>query len=196
MTPADFADLRGRQTVFADLAGYRQSKSNLTGVGEPERVQNYEVSAGFFRLLGGEAALGRTFLPEEEQVGRSQVAVLGYRLWQRRFGADPGIVGATISLDGKAHTVIGVMPESFTFPKPVELWTPLALGNEAWNERREQSLAVVARLKGGVELGQANAEVETLARRLAGQYPLTNTGRGMTVWLLRRQVHGEYNEVF
>src|SRR5215468_3469706 len=196
MTPADFADLRGRQTDFADLAAYRQSKSNLTGVGEPERVQNYEVSAGFFRLLGGEAALGRTFLPEEEQVGRSQVAVLGYSLWQRRFGADPRIVGATISLDGKAHTVIGVMPESFTFPKPVELWTPLALGNEAWNERREQSLQVVARLKAGVELGQVNTEVETLAARLAEQYPQTNAGRGATVRLLRRKPGNEYSEVF
>ena len=196
MSPANFADLRRQQTGFADLAAYRQSNSNLTGVGEPERLQNYGVTAGFFRLLGGEAALGRAFLPEEEQVGRGQVAVLGYGLWQRRFGSDPKIVGATISLDGQAHTVIGVMPESFDFPKPVELWTPLALSNEAWNERREQSLSVVARLKAGVELGQANAEVETLARRLAGQYPLTNTGRGMRIKLLRRSVGSEYNDVF
>ncbi len=196
MAPADFADLRRQQTVFADLAAYQQSNSNLTGAGEPERLQNYQVSAGFFRLLGGEAALGRTFLPEEEQVGRGQVAVLGYGLWQRRFGADPKIVGTTVSLDGKAHTVIGVMPESFDFPKPVELWTPLALSNEAWNERRERSLAVVARLKAGVELGQANAEVEALAQRLAGQYPRTNLGRSATVRLLRRSVGSEYNDVF
>ena len=196
LAPADFADLRRQQTVFADLAAYRQSNSNLTGAGEPERVQNFEVSAGFFRMLGGEAALGRTFLPEEEQAGRGQVMVLGYGLWQRRFGADPKIVGATVSLDGKAHTVIGVMSESFDFPKPVELWTPLALSNEAWNERREQSLAVVARLKAGVELGQANTEVETLAQRLAGQYPQTNTGRSATVRLLRRSVSSEYNDVF
>ena len=196
MTPADFADLRRNQTVFADLAAYQQSNTTLTGVGEPERVQNYEVTAGFFRLLGGEAALGRTFLPEEEQAGRGQVAVLSYGLWQRRFGADPRIVGSTISLDEKVHTVIGVMPERFDFPKPVELWTPLALSNEAWNERRSQSLAVVARLKAGVELGQANAEVETLAQRLAEQYPQTNAGRGATVRLLRRSANGEYNEVF
>jgi putative ABC transport system permease protein len=124
------------------------------------------------------------------------VAVLGYGLWQRRFGADPRIIGATISLDEKAYTVIGVMPEGFDFPKPVELWTPLALGNEAWNERREQSLQVLARLKAGVELGQINAEVKTLAARLAEQYPQTNSGRGATVRLLRRGARADYNDVF
>src|SRR5262247_3775349 len=194
MSPADFADLRRQQKVFAGLAAFRLSNSNMTGAGEPERVRNSEVTAEFFRLLGFEATLGRAFLPEEEQAGRGQVAVLGYGLWQRRFGADPKIVGATISLDEKAYTVIGVMPEGFDFPKPGELWTPLALSNEAWNERREQSLQVVARLKAGVELGQVNAEVETLAARLAEQYPQTNAGRGATVRLLRRG--NEYSEVF
>src|SRR5215475_10136221 len=111
MAPADFADLRRQQKGFADLAAFRMSNSNLTGVGEPERVRNSEVTAEFFRLLGFEATLGRAFLPEEEQAGRGQVAVLGHGLWQRRFGADPKIVGATISLDEKAYTVIGVMPE-------------------------------------------------------------------------------------
>src|SRR5262245_43595398 len=194
MSPADFADLSRQQKVFAGLAAFRLSNSNLTGGGEPERVRNSEVTAGFFRLLGFEATLGRAFLPEEEQAGRGQVAVLGYGLWQRRFGADPKIVGATISLDEKAYTVIGVMPEKFDFPKPGELWTPLALSNEAWNERREQSLQVVARLKPGVELGQVNSEVEMLAARLAEQYPQTNAGRGATVRLLRRG--NEYSEVF
>src|SRR5262245_44896255 len=196
MSPADFADLRRQHKGFAELAAFRLSNSNLTGVGEPERVRNSEVTAGFFRMLGREAALGRTFLPEEEQAGRGQVAVLGYGLWQRRFGADPKIVGATILLDENAYTVIGVMPEKFDFPKPGELWTPLALSNEAWNERREQSLQVVARLKPGVELGQVNAEVETLAARLAEQYPQTNAGRGATVRLLRHKPGNEYSEVF
>ena len=168
----------------------------MIGAGEPERIQNCEVSAGFLRLLGAEAELGRTFLPEEEQSGRGQVAVLGYGLWQRRFGADPRIVGAEISLDGKAHTVIGVMPQSCDFPRPVELWMPLALSNEAWNERRDRSLAVVARLKAGVELGQANAEIETLAQRLAGQYPQTNAGRSAMVTLLSRSANGAYTGVF
>jgi putative ABC transport system permease protein len=194
VAPADFADLRRQQTVFADLAAYRQSNSNLTGVGEPERVQNYGVTTGFFRMLGGEAALGRTFLPEEEQVGRAQVAVLSYDLWQRRFGADSKIVGTTVSLDGQAHTVIGVMPERFDFPKPVEVWTPLALSDQTWNDRQDRSLSVVARLKAGVELAQARAEVEALAQRLVGQYPQTNVGRGATVRLLRRSISSEYND--
>src|SRR5262245_55661951 len=196
MSPADFADLRRQHKGFAELAAFRLSNSNLTGMGEPERVRNSEVTAGFFRMLGVEAALGRTFLPEEEQAGRGQVAVLGYGLWQRRFGADPKIVGITISIDEKAYTIIGVMPEGFDFPKPGELWTPLALGSEAWNERREQSLQVVAQLDAGVELGQVNAEVETFAARLAEQYPQTNAGRGATVRLLRRKPGNEYSEVF
>jgi putative ABC transport system permease protein len=196
MTPADYADLRRQQTAFVDLAAFQQSNATLTGVGEPERVQNVKVAAGFFRLLGGEAALGRVFLPEEEQAGRDQVAALSYGLWRQRFGADPKIVGATVSLDGKAYTVVGVMPANFNFPKPVELWTPLALGNDAWNDRQDRSLSVVARLKTGVELGQANAEVGILAQRLATQYPQTNTGRGMTIKLLRQRANGEYNDVF
>src|SRR5262245_37114527 len=89
MAPADFADMRRQQTVFADLAAYRWSSLNLTGAGEPERVQGAEITAEFFRLLGAEVALGRVFLPEEEQAGRGHVAVLGHGLWQRRFGADP-----------------------------------------------------------------------------------------------------------
>jgi putative ABC transport system permease protein len=196
MTPADYADLRRQQTAFVDLAAYQQSNATLTGVGEPERVQNVKVAAGFFRLLGGEAVLGRMFLQEEEQPGRDQVAVLSYDLWQKRFGADPKIVGATVSLDGKVYTVIGVMPASFNFPKPVELWTPLALSNELRNERQDRSLSVVARLKTGVELGQANTEVGMLAQRLATQYPQTNTGRGLTIKLLRQRANGEYNDVF
>src|SRR5215468_9896486 len=196
VTPADYADLRRQQTAFVDMAAYQQSNATLTGVGEPERVQNVKVAAGFFRLLGGEAALGRVFLPEEGQAGRDQAAVLSYGLWRQRFGADPKIVGATVSLDGKAYTVIGVMPANFNFPKPVELWTPLALGNEAWNERQDRSLSVVARLKTGVELGQANAEVGILAQRLATQYPQTNIGRGLTIKLLRQRANGEYNDVF
>src|SRR5262245_56909027 len=188
--------MRRQQTVFADLAAYRGSNLNLTGAGEPERVQSVEVTANFFPLLGGEAALGRAFLPEEEQAGRGQVAALSYALWRRRFGADPKIVGATISLDEKNYTVIGVMSERFDFPKPVEIWTPLALSDEAWNERRLRSLAVVARLKASVELGQANAEVEALAQRLTTQYPQTNAGRSATVRLLSRRVNGQINEVF
>lgn len=194
MAPADFADLRQQQTVFADLAAYRQSSSSLTGAGEPERVQNYAVTASLFRMLGGEASLGRTFLAEDEQAGRGHVIVLGYDLWRRRFGSDPRIIGTTVALDGQAHTVVGVMPERFNFPKPVELWTPLALDDQAWSSRADRSLIVVARLKPGIELEQARAGIETLATGLAGQYPRTNAGRSATVRLLRRSVGSEYND--
>ena len=196
MTAADFADLRNQQTVFEELAAYRQSNSNLTGGGEPERVQTFEVSADYFKLLGVEAAFGRTFLPEEEQPGRNRVIVLSHNLWQRRFGGDPGVIGATSSLDEMNFTVIGVMPPGFDFPKPAELWTPLALDNEAWNDRKEQNLAVLARLKSGVELEQANAEMGALSGRLAEQYPLTNTGRGGFVRSLRDRFSSAYDAQF
>src|SRR5262249_58400667 len=101
MAPADFADLRRQQKVFAGLAAFRMSNSNLTGVGEPERVRNSEVTAEFFRMLGFEATLGRAFLPEEEHAGRGQVAVLGDGLCHARLGADPRIVGRKILPDIK-----------------------------------------------------------------------------------------------
>jgi putative ABC transport system permease protein len=195
MTPANFVDLRRQQTVFAGMAAHRWVNSNLTGADEPERLSNVEVSADFFKLLGGEPALGRTFLSEDEQAGRSQVAVLGYSLWQRRFGSSTTIVGTTIQLDGKPYVVIGVMPKGFDFPKPVELWTPLALSDEEWNDRRSLTLQGIARLKEGVELELANTQVATIARRLAEQYPQTNTGVSAAVRLLRR-TGSDYNDTF
>lgn len=192
ISPADFFDLRRDQSVFADLTAYQQVNANLTGAGEAERVQTFQVSANFFRELSVEAALGRSFLPEEESPGRDQVAILSHTFWQHRFGADPQVIGKTIALDGRATTIIGVMPELFDFPRPVEIWTPLALSPADWNNRRAQYLSVIGRLKPGIEVATAQAEMKRLALKLAAEYPQTNTRRGINAELLSYKITNQY----
>jgi putative ABC transport system permease protein len=193
---ADFADWRKQQTAFEDIAAHRWHSANLSSQGEPERVFGFAVTPNFFQVLRADAAIGRTFLPEEGEVGRDRVVVLSYNLWQRRFGGDPAVVSSTIQLDGRNFTVIGVMPKDCDYPRPVALWIPMALTGEEWNERRNETLTVIARLKSGVALAQANAEMTTLAERLSTQYPQTNTGRSALVTLLRDSVSGDYTPMF
>lgn len=193
---ADFADWRKQQTAFEDIAASAWHSTNLSAKGEPERVFGFEVTPNFFQVLRVDAAIGRTFLTEEGQPGRDQVVVLTHNLWQRRFGADPSIVGSTIQLDNRTFTVIGVMPKDCAYPPPAALWIPMALTNEAWNERRNEILTVIGRLKPGVAVAQANAEMNTLAERLSEQYPQTNTGRSAHVTLLRDSISGEFTPTF
>jgi putative ABC transport system permease protein len=120
--------------------------------------------------------LGRTFLPDEDQEGKNQAVVLSYGLWQRRFGGDRSIVGRTIKLDGLPHTVIGVMDRKFNFPVSIEMWTPLTLTPADAQVRGHHYLQVAARLKPGVSIPQASAEVAMIARRIAGEHPDTNRG--------------------
>jgi len=193
---ADFADWRKQQTAFEDMAASTWHSANLSGGGEPERVFGFEVTPNFFQVLRADAAIGRTFLAEEGHPGRDQVVVLTHNLWQKRFGADPSIVGSTIQLDNRTFTVIGVMPKDCEYPLPVALWIPMALTNEEWNERRNETLTVIGRLKPGIAVAQANAEMNTLAERLSEQYPQTNTGRSVHVTLLRDSISGEFTPTF
>src|SRR5918912_2650196 len=113
VSPANFLDWREESQSFEQMAGWRFVYLNLTGRDQPERVQGLNVSASYFPLLGVKAALGRTFLPEEEEAGRDRVVVLSDRLWQRRFGADPNIVGQEVTVEGESYRVVGVLPRSF-----------------------------------------------------------------------------------
>jgi putative ABC transport system permease protein len=196
VAPADFIDWRSDVSVFEDLAAYHYSNSNLTGGGEPERVEAVRVSPSFFRVLGVEAALGRLLLDDEERPGRDQVLVMSHKLWQRRFSSDPQILGKTLSLDGKAYTVVGVMAADFDYPKPAELWLPIAVTDELARQRTQQYLSVVARLKPGITPSQAQAEMNTIASRLEQQYPQTNTGRRVSVALLSDKVAGDFTPMF
>ena len=178
MAPADFADIRQQQSVFEDVAAWDDDLSNLAGNGAaPERASRYVVTPNFFALVGAQPALGRAFAPEEDQPGHERVVVLGDALWRRRFAADPSIVGRDIRINDEDYRVIGVMPKKFVFPMTAELWTPLKLTPAERNARDSQFLTVMGLLKPGLAVGQAEAEVRTIASRLALEYPNTNKER-------------------
>ncbi|HJQ32696.1 MAG TPA: ABC transporter permease [Pyrinomonadaceae bacterium] len=170
LAPAGYLELKGHNNSFADVAALSNKgwPANLTGAGEPERLQGFQVSANLFRVLGVSAARGRTFLDEEDRPGSNRVVVISHELWQRRFGGDPAIVGKTFTLNGEPHTVVGVMPQDFRFVSKTDVWTPLAFTPEETHDAQSSYLVPVARLKDGVTLEQARAEVENLTRRHAG----------------------------
>jgi predicted permease len=184
VSPLDFADWRSQNHVFEGMGASTDVTYTLTGAGEPALIIAYAFSADYFHVLGVPPLLGRTFLAEEEEAGKNHVAILSYSLWQNRFGLNPAIVGQSITLDGTAYTVVGVMPRDFTYPSMTELWTPLTIGPEAAGDRAYRYLRVMARLKPGVTLQQAQTEMNAIAARLALAYPKTNKDDDATKILL------------
>jgi putative ABC transport system permease protein len=174
VAPANFLDWKQQATSFEPMGAWEWDDMNLTGVGLPEKVQGFSTSSNFFALCGVQPFIGRAFLPGEDQPGHDGVVVLSQRLWVRRFGSDPNLLGQTIHLDTKPYTVIGVMPRSFNFPMTAELWVPLALTQQQWQSRSSHSLLALARLKPGATLESANAEMAAVTRRLSDAYPATN----------------------
>ncbi len=177
---ANFTDWQRQNRVFENLAAFMSWNYNLTGDGEPQRLSASVVSAGFFQMLGVEAAQGRVLLPTDDQDGQDNVIVLSHALWQSRFGARPEIVGERVQLNGQPHTIVGVMPPGFTFPSELtEIWRPMALSPQNAQNRTGKWLRVLGQLKAGVSLEQAQAEMETIAWRLEQQYPESNAGWGV-----------------
>ncbi|HEV2829420.1 MAG TPA: ABC transporter permease, partial [Pyrinomonadaceae bacterium] len=171
-TAANYIDWRDQNHVFESIAAIAGASLNLTGVGDPERIQGYRVSASLFPLLGVSPQVGRWFTPDEDQPGANPVVIISHRLWQRRFGGDPNIVGKPLTLSGRSVTVVGIMPADFRFHTPEdELWVPIAFSQEEQKNRSAHFLDVMARLKPGVTLSQAQAEMSTIAARLQQQYP-------------------------
>ena len=161
--------------------------ANLVGKGgEPERVIQGLVTANFFAALGVQPALGRTFQTGEDQPGREREAILSDRVWKRRFGGDPGILGQSIRFDDENFQVTGVMPASFDFPVATEVWTPMALTPAERSSRRSDSVVSLARLKPGRTIEQASAELDSIAVRLAAAYPETNKNRHFLMWPAHR----------
>jgi putative ABC transport system permease protein len=185
VAPANFIDWSSQSTSFQEMAADEWDDVNLTSAGEPERVQGFLVSANFFRTLAVDPALGRGFLPEEDQIGRNGVVILSNKLWQRRFGSDPDLVGKNIEIDQKSCTVVGIMPKDFDFPVTAELWRPLAMDAKESAVRSRHYLEVVGRLKTAVSIEQARAEIQTISRRLESAYPDTNKGWGVRVMPIR-----------
>ena len=167
---------------------------NLTGSGEPERLDGRRVSTNLFQLLGIQPQIGRGFRPEEDAPG-TRLVVLSNGLWQRRFGGDPEVIGRAINLSGESYTVVGVMPAAMELPKMTDwddqLWVPLAFPSEEAASRGNHYLEVIARMKPAATLQQARAEMKTIAARLAQQYPEDNLRIGATVNPLREELVGE-----
>jgi putative ABC transport system permease protein len=168
----EFIDYRDRTHSFAQVGFYGDKDFTLTGRGSAERFTGALVSANLLSLLGVKPALGRHFLTEENQPDLSRVVTLSYGLWQRRFGGDPQLIGHEITLDGVACTVVGVMPPGFQFPSAeTEIWRPLDITADRLNERYSRWLSSVARLKPGVTMAQAQAEMDALARIMRRDHP-------------------------
>ncbi len=191
VSPANYLDWKRQSRSFAALSPYEWDDVNLTGTGEPERVMGARAAAGFFEVLGAHAMLGRVFLPEDDRIGQNQTAVLSYGLWRRRYDADRAIIGKTIKLDGLSRTVIGVMDKKFNFPVSVELWVPWAMDPRESQVRGHHYLEVLGRLKPGVTLRQASAEMAGIFRRMAEQYPETNRGWDAQVIPIKYFVTGD-----
>ncbi len=181
VSAANYLDWQSQNQVFENMAIYTYSGFTLTGGEKPEQIDAGAVSSSFFETLGVQPMLGRVFLPQEDQPGRSNVVVLSHRFWQEHFGSNAEIVGQNISVDGQNFLVAGVMPPSFRYPDIAQVWTPMAWTDKQRAVRGEHHYAVVARLKSGISLKQAQAAMNTISSRLEQLYPGDNKGWGAVV---------------
>jgi putative ABC transport system permease protein len=190
--PGNYQDWRKQNQVFSALGAYQGTTFNLaTSEGAPERYVGAICDRGFFDVLGTPPLLGRIFTPDEEPIGRDGVVILGYGVWRQRFGGDPKIIGRTLILDGNPRTVIGVMPEGFSYPPLSTMWAPLGFDNQAKDRRDLHRLRVIARLKDGVPLERARSDFQAIGSRLAQAYPFFNKDAGTAVNLLLEDTVGQ-----
>ncbi len=173
LSPPELTDYRAQQQVFQSLAAHAMADANLSGNGEPERLRAAVVSQDWFAVLQTSPLAGRSFLPEEHQPGQNNSVVLSYGLWQRRFGGDAGVLGRAVVLNGRARTVVGIMPPGFRYPAEADLWLPLAFTPEqlspAWRSRHY--LNAIARRRHGVTLAQAQENIRAIAARFPNSGP-------------------------
>jgi putative ABC transport system permease protein len=189
MSPHNFTDLREYNQSFDAYFALRYTSIALTGTGMPESLNAIEASADFERAMGTPAAMGRIFAADEDQPGKNYVAVISDGFWKRRFGASAQVIGQSIQLNGEPHTIIGVMPAGFSFPNPdIDVWKPLALDLSKY-QRGTAFLQGVARLKDGVTLEQARADLLAVGAQLEEQYP-NNRDLTFKPVLLRTQLVG------
>ncbi|MEN3334543.1 MAG: hypothetical protein V7641_3908 [Blastocatellia bacterium] len=188
----NYVDYREQTTTFEEIAAFNDRSFNLTGTGEPVRVIGAWSTASLFPVLGIAPIYGRTFNVEEEEPGKDLVAVISYGLWQRRFGGDPNLVGQPINLNGVDRTVVGIMPASFAFPlKETDVWVPLAVSPQRKQARSQFSLKAVGRLKPGVTMAQARADMSTIADNLVERFPQIMDSYGVNLVPLHEQVTGK-----
>lgn len=182
----DYIAYRNQSQTLRPVAAYNAGGYSLMDSSAPERVGSARVSPEFFPVLGGGPVLGRLFSSDEYQPSKGHVVVLSYRLWQRRYGGNPGLIGKTITLDHEPYTVIGVMPQEFQLPKDCDVWSPLAVDDESLASGGMRiGLEVIARLKPGVTPQQAQEEINGVAQKLEKDFPETNKGASVKLTALR-----------
>jgi len=191
VSPGDYFEWKQKNTVFQDIAASHDDQVTLTGTGNPQLLVGYDFAANYFSILGVSPELGRTFSAEEDRPGGPKVVVLSDKLWRGTFLADPGIVGKAITLDGEPYRVIGVMPRSFDYVPGVQLWMPVALPDSAAGDFEHHYVRVMGRLKPGVSVEQAQAQMTALARQIDAEHPATDAGNGISITPLRKQLAGD-----
>jgi putative ABC transport system permease protein len=198
VSPANFLEWQKQSHSFSQMAAVADYPANLTGGGgEPEEIKAQFVSCDFFSTLGVQPVLGRTFTANEDRKGDDLVIVLSHQLWRNRFGADPAVLGKQATINGRQRTIIGVMPPGFHFLDPeVKAWMPLAL-NPAMNywQVSGRYLRAVGRLKAGVSLQQAQAELTGISKQLEQAYPKYNTGWSVNLVPIHEQITGEIRPI-
>lgn len=191
VSPANYIDWKAQSTTFEQMAVYSYTGLSLSTSNDPLPLIGAAVSSDFFSVLRTNPMQGRTFTPDEEQPGRDQVVVISHALWQRAFGANPNIVGQTLTLNSRGFTVVGIMPAGFQFPREADLWVPLAWDEKERQVRSIHDYLVIARLKKTSSLEQAQAEMSTISSRLEQQYPEEDSGWGARVIPLQEDVVGD-----
>src|SRR6202047_960037 len=187
VAPATYLDWQEHSRSFARLGACSWDGVNFTGDGTPQKIQDFLVTANFFSTLGVQPRLGRDFLPEEGEPGKNQELILSYGLWERRYAADPKILGKVVKVDGKPFTIVGVMGKGFDFPMSAEAWLPMAFDAKQRVDRDSRPLWVSGHLKPGVSFKQAQAEISTIAQHQAAAYP-----DAYKDWQLRVMPLGEF----
>jgi putative ABC transport system permease protein len=192
-TAADFHDWQLQSKDFDELSAWDTESFNLAGDGTPERVAGDRVSWNFFQTLGAKPFMGRVFLPSDDAAGAPHVVILSRGLWETRFAGDPQIVGREIKIGGESYSVVGVMPANFQLPLAGEsnLWTPLSLSRKELDDRTNSWLDTLGRLKPGVPMASAQAELSAIAAQLEKAYPKTNTNSGVLLKSLKDAIGEE-----
>jgi putative ABC transport system permease protein len=191
VSPANYLDWQRQSTSFASMAAYGGRTFTFGGAERPEAIQGATVAPDFFSVLGTRPMLGRTFAPDENLPGSTKVIVLSYKFWRDHFGSDRSIVGRDITINSQPYSVAGVMPEVFRMPGWAQVWVPLGWTNEERMIRGNHNYMVIARLKSGVDIHQAQAELAGISTRLEQQYPEDDKGWGATAVPLREQLVGD-----
>jgi predicted permease len=188
----DFLDWHRQSRSFTDMGTFRSDDFNFTGAGQPEQVSGEYVSASLFPALGVSPFLGRNFLPEEDRQGAACAAILNYGFWKGRFGADPNILGRTLTLNAASCAVVGVLPADFRFRERAQIYVPIEQWNSVGLRTREShpGLQVIGRLKPGATIEAAQAEMASICNGLARMYPKTNAGHGAKVVRMKDAIVG------